>query len=194
MGFWGKLGSLGALAGGGALMFVPGGQIAGAGLIGAGAGMAKHEFDDIPKENKAIDLAAETDRYSPWTGLHGKMPERSSMFGSAMQGGTTGLMLGQGLSQAGLLAAKVAPTAVAGAATAAGPNLGIEGLNYGGTEAAGAGSAAMSATPNLGYNQAFQGFGNFGDSGIPVLPQTPSGGMGTNWSQLLKNKYSTLGG
>lgn len=192
MGFFGKLGSLGALGGGGALMFVPGGQLAGLGLMGAGAGMAKHEFDDLPKEESQMRLAAETEKYAPWTGLHGKMPERSSGFGSVMQGGTTGLMLGQGLSSAGLLSSAAAAPSVAGAATSAGPNLGVSGVNY--ASGAGAGSAGALQTPGFGYQQGFQGFGNFGDSGIPIIPQTNVAGSPGNWSDLLKKQYSTLGG
>jgi hypothetical protein len=183
MGFWGKVGGIAGMAGGTALMFVPGAQLAGLGLIGAGAGMAKHEFDDIPKEQSQMKLAAETEKYAPWTGLHGKMPERSSGIGSALQGGTTGLMLGQGLSSAGLLSNAPKALASAGASTAAGPNLGISGVDYGG--------AASLPTPNLGYQQSFQGFGNFGDSGIPVLQQ-PQGLGDVSWSKLLKDKYSTL--
>lgn len=193
MGTWGKVGGIGAMLGGGALMLVPGAQLAGLGLMGAGAGMAKHEFDDIPKEQSQMKLAAETEKYAPWTGLHGKMPEISSGIGSALQGGTTGLMLGQGLSSAGLLSG--AAPAVSGASTAAagGPNLGVNtNLGYGGA------SQMAQTTPNLGFNG---GLGYGSGSGIPVIPQNMPGsyaGMGGGgsdyWSQLAnnKNKYSTI--
>ncbi len=192
MGFWGKLGMGASALGGGALMFVPGGQLAGAGLLGVSAGLGKHELSDIPKEQAATRLAGETERYSPWTGLHGKLPEKSSAIGSGMQGGVTGLMLGQGLSSAGLLSSAAAPASVAGGATSAGPNLGVKGVEY----AASAPSAASLQTPGFGYDQPFQGFGNFGDTGIPLIPDAGSNAMNNpgGWSQLLKQKYATLGG
>jgi hypothetical protein len=197
MGTWGKIGSIGAMVGGGALMFVPGAQLAGLGLIGAGAGMAKHEWDDLPKEKSQMELAAQTEKYAPWTGLHGKMPERSSGIGSALQGGTTGLMLGQGLSSAGLLSS-AAPTVTGTSTAAGGANLGVDtNLGYGGASQV----ASAQATPNLGFNGDL-GYGN----GIPVLPQNSnmlgnyagmgglSGGGSDYWSQLAnqKSKYMTL--
>lgn len=141
------------------------------GLAGLAAGGAKHFAEDVPNEQKATKLAAETERYSPWTGLHGKMPERSSAIGSLVQGGTTGLMLGQGLSKG------AAPTVDGASTGTGGPSLGVNtNLGYGGANQ----MAQALAIPNLGFN------GDLGN-GIPI--------MGSDyWSQLAnnKNKYSTI--
>lgn len=65
-----------------------------AGLIG---GAVKHVAVDKPMADKQRQLAAETQRYSPWTDLKAGAVEEPSLFGSLLQGGTTGLSLGQGL-------------------------------------------------------------------------------------------------
>jgi hypothetical protein len=126
MGFWGKLAGVGALAGGTALMFVPGGQLAGGALIGAGAGLSKKEFIDEPaqehKRKVAAELAAETARYSPWTGLRPDLalPEvDTDQLGPSLQGGFTGLQLASSFKNAAAAAdaAKAAQAAEAADAT-----------------------------------------------------------------------------
>lgn len=98
MGTLGKLGAIGTMLGGAALATVGGSPVAGAGLIGTGAGMGKREWSDIPREQAQRALAAQTERLSPWTGLHGQLGPQGSMFESGLQGGSTGLAIGQGLS------------------------------------------------------------------------------------------------
>lgn len=62
--------------------------------IGAGAGLLKSEFIDKPKEKRQRKLAAETQRLSPWTGMEAGPVEEANPFGSALQYGTTGAMMG----------------------------------------------------------------------------------------------------
>ncbi len=64
-------------------------------LIGAGVGGLKGMTVDRWREDKDRQLAAETQRYSPWTGLQAQPIKRADPLGSAMQGGATGLELGQ---------------------------------------------------------------------------------------------------
>lgn len=82
---------------------------------GAALGAAKRQFVDKPREQKQWKLAAETQRYSPWTGLTAKMPEETSFLGNMMQGGAMGAMVGQGLSGAGLLGGGSAASTMTGA-------------------------------------------------------------------------------
>jgi len=70
--------------------------------IGAGVGLAKDQFIDQPRRARQRTLAAETAKYSPWTGMNSQsmMPEEGSGFESALQGGTAGAMMGQGAQAA----------------------------------------------------------------------------------------------
>jgi hypothetical protein len=69
-------------------------------LAGALLGIAKGELIDRPKEGRQRKLASETQRFSPWTGLTAGGIQEADPFGSAMQGGTTALALGQGMQNA----------------------------------------------------------------------------------------------
>lgn len=64
---------------------------------GLGAGLLKSEAVDRPREKRQRRLAAETQRYSPWTGMTAQPVQEADPFGSAFQGGLTGLSLGQGM-------------------------------------------------------------------------------------------------
>lgn len=61
------------------------------------AGAAKGATVDKDKENRQRKLEAETTRYSPWTHMTGQAPTEADPFGNALQGGFTGLSLGQGM-------------------------------------------------------------------------------------------------
>lgn len=65
--------------------------------IGAGGGLLKSFLSDQPRAERQRKLAAETARYSPWTGMNPQAVQEADPFGSALQFGTTGAMLGQGL-------------------------------------------------------------------------------------------------
>ncbi len=100
MGFWGTLGKIGGAIGGAVAAPFTGGASAMLipAALGAGTGLAKHFLEDKPNQQNQARLAAETDRYAPWTGLHGKMPGNTSLIGSTMEGGLAGLSLGQKLA------------------------------------------------------------------------------------------------
>lgn len=66
-------------------------------LIGAGVGGAKGMFIDRPREQRQRKLAAETIRYSPWTGMSPKNYEEADLLGSTMQGGMAGAGLGMNM-------------------------------------------------------------------------------------------------
>lgn len=70
------------------------------GLIGTAAGGVKSLLG-AGKVNRERHLAAETTRYSPWTGLKGTMPEESNPLGDMISGGTAGATFGQNISEAG---------------------------------------------------------------------------------------------
>ena len=63
-------------------------------LAGAGAGLLKGLLGR-KQETRDRALAAETARWSPWTGMQPKMPQRTDVMGNVISGGTTGLLLGQ---------------------------------------------------------------------------------------------------
>ncbi len=67
--------------------------------IGAGAGLLKSQVVDRPKEKRQRHLAAETQRYSPWTGMQAGPIQEADPFGSMLQGGMTGATIQQGLGQ-----------------------------------------------------------------------------------------------
>lgn len=96
-------------------------------LIGAGLGLLKGKGDK-EQERRDRALAAETARWSPWTGMQAQMPQNVSMAGEVLKGGATGAMMGQGMG---------------GDTKLAQPNMGLSG----GPVAAGTGGAMMS--PNM---------------------------------------------
>lgn len=67
------------------------------GLIGGGLGLVKGLTLDRAKEDRQRKLAAETSRYSPWTGLAPGAIQEADPLGGAMQFGVTGASLGQGM-------------------------------------------------------------------------------------------------
>lgn len=68
-------------------------------LGGAGLGLAKSELVDKPQAAKARHIAAVTAQYSPWTGMQAQPIQEANPFGSAMQGGSAGAMMGQSYGQ-----------------------------------------------------------------------------------------------
>lgn len=68
--------------------------------IGAGAGLLKSEAIDAPKADRQRKLAAETQRYSPWTGLKANPVQEADPVGSALQFGATGAQLSSGMQNA----------------------------------------------------------------------------------------------
>lgn len=70
-------------------------------LGGAGLGIVKHFASDKPKEERQRRLAAETARYSPWTGMQPQQVQDADIFGNVMQGGLTGASFAQGLQGLG---------------------------------------------------------------------------------------------
>ncbi len=200
MSLWGKLGSFGAMLGGGILSAIPGGAAFGLPLIGAGLGGAKHEFEDLPKEERANTLAAETQRYAPWTGLVAEKPQTSSGIGDVISGGVTGASIGQGLTKAGLIGGQGlsgGPSPGMGG----GPNLGVNtNLGYGANNIASMNADVNAAMPmasqsipvipansaSIGGGQGLSGFG------MGLNQSTPAQGLGayddTQWSKLLRSK------
>jgi hypothetical protein len=57
--------------------------------------LAKSELIDRPREERQRQQAANTMRYSPWTGMAPNAVQEADPFGSAIQGGLTGAMLSQ---------------------------------------------------------------------------------------------------
>ncbi len=68
------------------------------------AGAAKSAAVDAPRADRQRKLAAETQRYSPWTGMSAEPVKEADYFGNMLQFGTTGAMLGQGVRNMGLQA------------------------------------------------------------------------------------------
>lgn len=66
------------------------------------AGVAKSELIDKPKEERQRKLAAETQRYSPWTGLKANAIQEADPFGTALQFGATGASMSAAQQQADL--------------------------------------------------------------------------------------------
>jgi hypothetical protein len=94
MGLWSKLASLGAMAGGGALMATGVGGPLGAALIGAGIGGAKDQFLDRPQALAQAERANEANKYSRWSGIQHQMPNMPSLGNNMLQGGGAGLTYG----------------------------------------------------------------------------------------------------
>ncbi len=90
--------------------------MAGAG-IGAGVGALTGLIGANQKKgqyNRDKQLAADMERNSPWTGVHGQMPTApTDAFGSALQGGLSGAMMGQQFSPGGMFGGAAAPQAPA---------------------------------------------------------------------------------
>lgn len=66
----------------------------------AGAGLAKSEFVDKPAEARQRKQQAAIMRYSPWTGMSPQPVQSADPFGSMLQGGMAGAMMGQGMQSA----------------------------------------------------------------------------------------------
>jgi len=65
-------------------------------LIAAGAlGLGKSVLIDKPREKRQRKVAAETIRYSPWTGLSAQPIQEADPFGSTLQGAALGASLAQ---------------------------------------------------------------------------------------------------
>lgn len=91
MGLWSKLASLGALAGGGALMATGIGGPLGTMLIGSGLMGAKDQFLDRPQKMAEAERANEANKYSRWSGIQHALPQMPSLGNSVMQGAGAGL-------------------------------------------------------------------------------------------------------
>lgn len=63
----------------------------------AGAGLVKSELVDAPKEARQRQLAATTQRLSPWTGLKANPIDEADPLGSTLQGGAQGMAIGQSM-------------------------------------------------------------------------------------------------
>lgn len=68
--------------------------------IGAGAGLLKSEAIDRPEADRKRHLAAETQRYSPWTGLQAQPFKEADPLGSALTFWATGASMGAGMQNA----------------------------------------------------------------------------------------------
>lgn len=69
-------------------------------LIMAGAGAAKSELIDKKQAEADRKLAAATQRLSPWTGLKADRVKEADPFGTALQFGATGAMMGESMATA----------------------------------------------------------------------------------------------
>lgn len=68
--------------------------------LGMGAlGLLKSETIDKPAANRKRDLAATTQRLSPWTGMTAQPVPEVDSFGTALQFGASGAQMGMGLEQ-----------------------------------------------------------------------------------------------
>lgn len=68
--------------------------------IGAAIGLAKNELVDQPAAAKQRELAAQTQRYSPWTGLQAQAPSSPNPFASMLQYGGAGAEMGANVKAA----------------------------------------------------------------------------------------------
>lgn len=66
-------------------------------LAGAGLGIGKYYLLDKPKYQRQLELAAATQRYSPWTHLTAQTPDQPDPFSNALAYGSTGASVGQGM-------------------------------------------------------------------------------------------------
>lgn len=70
-------------------------------LVGAAVGAVGHN-QKMGQYNRDKELAARMESNSPWTGVHGEMPKQApSLMGEVMQGGMSGLSMGQNIGKAG---------------------------------------------------------------------------------------------
>lgn len=69
-------------------------------VIGGALGLGKSLFFDKSKENRERKLAAETARWSPWTGMSPNQIQEADPFGSTLQGVSTGLSMTQNMENA----------------------------------------------------------------------------------------------
>ena len=65
--------------------------------LAAAAGLVKGLTVDKEREDRQRKLAAETQRYSPWTHMQANPIQEADPLGSAIGFGTTGAMLGQSI-------------------------------------------------------------------------------------------------
>lgn len=70
------------------------------GIIGAGVGLGKSALWDQPQAARDRTLAAETQRYSPWTGLKAQPIKEADPIGQAATFGLNGAALGQNIQDA----------------------------------------------------------------------------------------------
>lgn len=68
-------------------------------VAAAAVGIAKSQFVDKPKEDRQRHLAAETQRYSPWTGMKAGDIQEADPVGSALAFGAAGKQIQTGLQQ-----------------------------------------------------------------------------------------------
>ena len=89
----------------------------------AGAGFAKSELVDRPREEEQRRQAAVIARWSPWTGMAPNAIQKADPFGSAIEGGLTGAMLSQNQQKLDATDAAAAAKAkeAAGVSLAGGP-------------------------------------------------------------------------
>ena len=66
--------------------------------IAAALALAKDKLVDQPAADRKRKLAAATERFSPWTGLHAQPVDDPNALGSMMSAGATGAMIGQGVA------------------------------------------------------------------------------------------------
>lgn len=69
-------------------------------LIGAGVGVGKGVLYDQPQAERDRKLAAETQRFSPWTGLKAQPVKEANVMGDAMTFGLAGASMGQNMEAA----------------------------------------------------------------------------------------------
>lgn len=79
--------------------------------IGAATGVAKNAIQ-AGQEGKDRQLAADTQRYSPWTGMQAQTPKRGNLMGDVLGGATSAASFGQQFQNPG--AAPGAPPAPGG--------------------------------------------------------------------------------
>lgn len=66
--------------------------------IAAALALAKSKMVDEPAAARKRKLAAATERFSPWTGMHAGPVDEPNALGSMMSAGATGAMIGQGVA------------------------------------------------------------------------------------------------
>lgn len=71
-----------------------------AAAVGGGLGLIQNHQKQA-EYNRQKELASQTERYSPWTGVHGTMPTSApNAMSSLMQGAMQGASFGQGMGGA----------------------------------------------------------------------------------------------